>query len=76
MHGLGRISYDEGPNYYIGHFLNGMKEGQGIMMLPKSNFCYEGEWHKNEMHGQGKIKFYNEDVYIGGFKHHHFHGKV
>ena len=54
-------------NKYIGDFVNMKRWGKGKWITNK--IIYEGEFYNNQIHGNGKIKFFKSGIeYIGTFK--------
>jgi len=55
--------YPEGGKF-IGQLIDAAREGPGILQSA-FKYDYEGEFHRNEMHGHGIRRYYNGDVYEG-----------
>ena len=57
---------------YIGHLLNGNRDGDGLLINTKPHdFIYDGNWKNAKMHGFGKLKMKiteNGEYYEGHFK--------
>lgn len=53
---------------YYGYFLNGEKHGQGRSIMPSTGSTYEGEFHQNNMTGNGILRKSNGLVYKGSFQ--------
>jgi hypothetical protein len=49
---------------YIGHFLDGMKQGHGVVITPFG--MYEGEWQQDLLHGHGTCIHYTDMQYYSG----------
>jgi len=69
--GFGSLIRPDGVKYR-GEFRNGMKEGHGIMLW--HNRTYDGEWSKNQPHGQGCVTWSNGTVYTGQFEEGSYNG--
>lgn len=50
---------------YSGEWLNGVKQGNGIMQYANGDF-YEGQWYKDLRHGFGKLQFYRAGEFYEG----------
>lgn len=63
---LKRVSNSQYPlrNHYIGEFLNGERQGNGIFYYA-SGAIYDGQWKNNMKHGDGKFIFKNGCVFSG-----------
>ena len=64
-HGFGRDVLDGEANYYEGHFVNGLRDGHGILMFPSKNYSYEGAWHQDKMNGFGTLNSSQGSYYQG-----------
>jgi len=53
-------------NIYKGDFINGLRQGKGVLTTKK--FIYNGDWEKNLFHGDGKITYTSGESYNGSFK--------
>ena len=55
---------------YIGQFVNGLREGKGIMYWNIGDLCfrYEGDWKNDKMEGKGIHYYLLGDRYEGEFK--------
>ena len=57
---------------YIGHVLNGNRDGDGLLINTKPyDYIYDGNWKNAKMHGFGKLKMKiteNGEYYEGHFK--------
>lgn len=53
-------------NVYKGDFINGLRQGEGILTTKK--FIYNGEWKNNVFHGNGKISYTSGESYEGSFE--------
>ena len=60
------ISFKNHVDNYIGTFINGFKEGNGMMALPSGVYC--GEFHTDLPYGAGKMSFQDGDILTGCFK--------
>ena len=57
-------STEKSPHYYIGQWLQGLKNGHGT--LYSSDGIYDGEWKNGKKNGQGKMTYTpSGDVYEG-----------
>ncbi len=56
---------------YTGHVI---KHGYGTQ-VDKFGNKYEGQWHLNQMGGQGRITFIDGSRYEGGWSNGKFHGQ-
>ena len=65
-HGI--ISFKHHVDCYVGNFLNGLKEGNGMMALPSGVYC--GEFKYDLPYGTGKMSFQDGDILTGRFKQH------
>ena len=65
---------------YIGHLLNGNRDGDGLLINTKPHdFIYDGNWKNAKMHGFGKLKMKiteNGEYYEGHFKDNNKDGLV
>ena len=63
----------ENGDYYIGEFLNDMKNGKGKIYYKNDSIKYDGDFVNDKYEGKGKFIWENEEYYIGewvnGFKH-------
>jgi len=74
INGQGVYSYVSG-DIYKGQFLNGMKDGFGIMEF-SNNEKYEGYWKQDNFMGdKGEYSFANGNRYKGEFLNGKFEGK-
>ena len=53
-------------NYFVGKFVNGMREGNGKYKWPNGS-VYTGNYLKDQMSGEGELKSLNGNVYVGAF---------
>ncbi len=67
-----KILYTDGPspdsfytNTYTGNFVNGKRQGRGKILINRSKYYYDGEWHNDMRHGDGVMINDNEDVFVG-----------
>ena len=65
---------------YIGHVLNGNRDGDGLLINTKPHeYIYDGNWKDAKMHGFGKLKMKiteNGEYYEGHFKDNNKDGLV
>lgn len=69
FNGFGICHYgSQDSNYwYEGQFKDCLREGKGTMHYPSGN-VYEGDWHMDKRHGQGKFTWHeNGSYYVGEF---------
>ena len=72
------VSLDENEDQkYMGYYLNGQRDGDGLLIDFKNDYFYDGAWKRNKMHGFGKLKlgikekgeyyegYFKEDLYDG-----------
>ena len=51
------VSLDENEDQkYMGYYLNGQRDGDGLLIDFKKDYFYDGAWKSNKMHGFGKLK--------------------
>lgn len=60
--------YPEREGIYVGQFINGESEGQGVKTWNVSESIYVGEWKNGYMHGKGILRRNDGEIYIGNFK--------
>ena len=65
VNGKGKKVYVSG-NIYEGDFVNGEREGQGILKL-KNGEIYTGQYANDFPNGKGKYVYVNGDIYEGDF---------
>ena len=53
MHGRGSYSWPNGDKY-LGDYLNGLRNGYGVMTYQSKNEKYEGSWQDGFYSGQGR----------------------
>ena len=58
------ITYQNGE-YYIGQWLNGLKNGRGTIFYRDNNIKYEGDFVNNKFEGKGRYNWENGEYYIG-----------
>ena len=51
-HGQGSYTFQNG-DIYNGNYVNGQKQGKGILTMNEKGISYDGEWHEGKQHGQG-----------------------
>ena len=77
--GHGREVYGIEANYYDGHYANGVRQGEGTLIMNK-NYTYVGGWKNNKLHGFGRYNRTDEKnnihSYVGYFEENKFHGDV
>ncbi|GBF91518.1 hypothetical protein Rsub_04258 [Raphidocelis subcapitata] len=66
-HGRGRYTFGGGPAAYEGEYVEGRREGRGVMRFPDGG-SYDGEWVADKMEGTGTYTYASGDVFRGGFK--------
>jgi hypothetical protein len=64
----------ENGNKYIGQFVNGKREGYGIMYFANGG-KYEGNWKKGLAEGKGIEYYQNGDRFEGGYHEDEEHGQ-
>ena len=64
--GKAQVQYPNG-DVYEGNFINGVREGKGIMTYAEQGTKYDGEWKNNLKEGIGKMTFGVEGEYFGHF---------
>ena len=64
LEGQGSRRFLKKNSVYRGGFKAGRAHGKGKLDAPGAD--YEGDWVDNEMQGQGRFKFANGNVYVGG----------
>ena len=62
--GEGRAVYP-GLGVYVGHFENGVPNGQGTLTYNDGGGVYTGKWKNDTFNGPGKMIYKNGDVYEG-----------
>lgn len=55
MSGHGYKFFAASKSKYVGQFVNGEMQGQGVMTY-KDGSIYEGQWHRNKRHGKRGFK--------------------
>ena len=50
---------------FEGFIMNGKPEGQGIYLNSDKNIKYSGEWKNGKRHGNGCMRFENQEMYNG-----------
>ena len=77
---MGRHVIGSEANYYEGHYLNGLRHGNGTLVFPELNYTYVGCWKNNKMDGFGRYKKTNKfgilQTYEGNFRENDFNGRV
>ena len=76
--GYGIEIYDN-DIYYEGEFKNNLKEGKGKLILNKSdnnngNYVYSGDFHPDQISGNGRLLWDSQKEYIGEFKNNEMNG--
>ena len=64
--GRAQVQYPNG-DVFDGFFLNGVRDGKGIMTYAEQGTKYDGEWKNNLKEGIGKMTFGTEGEYTGHF---------
>ena len=67
--------YAKTGNTYEGTFLNDTRSGKNCQMRYDNGDVYEGDYKKNERHGNGKYLYANGDIYQGNWKDNRFSGR-
>ena len=75
LHGRGRTIYPDTPSY-VGEFIEGKKNGQGIEYYYNGNKKYEGEWKKSSYRGQGTYYTEDGDKYTGQWIYDEGNGEI
>jgi len=70
----GRIYNLVDKSTYEGEFVNGLKEGKGIIKYIDGTI-YEGDFINDKYEGYGKLTFKNGCIYEGEFKNNNLNGK-
>ena len=66
-HGLGiEVNKEEGTRYE-GQFKMGQHHGKGRLKYEATGDCYNGDWVKGNIEGEGTFTFSNGDMYAGEF---------
>ena len=79
-HGMGEMVWSNG-DCYRGEFVADQRQGQGTLTFASRSSHmddggeYVGQWHHNQMHGDGTRRYPNGDVYNGSFQHNERHGQ-
>ncbi|XP_067371199.1 alsin-like isoform X3 [Channa argus] len=70
VHGRGTMKWPDGRRY-CGNFKNGLEDGYGECIIPNKALdkldTYKGHWRDGKIHGFGKYKYSNGEVYEGCF---------
>ncbi|XP_072253374.1 alsin-like isoform X2 [Leuresthes tenuis] len=70
VHGRGTMKWPDG-RMYKGNFKNGLEDGYGECLMPNKILnkpdSYQGQWREGKIHGFGKYKYANGEVYEGCF---------
>ena len=74
LNGNGKCVYENG-NYYIGQFLNNLRNGKGTIYYKNNKIKYEGDFIKDVAQGHGKYIWEDGEYYIGQFYNNLRHGK-
>ena len=64
---------------YVGHYLNGLRDGDGLLINFKQDYIYDGRWKNDQMDGFGKFTMgIKKDGrhYEGYFKNNNYDGLV
>jgi hypothetical protein len=72
-HGMGVYNYANGRKKFIGEFVNGKRNGRGLMEW-KNGDKYFGEWNDDNRHGRGVLMYSDGGVYSGQWRNGTFHG--
>ena len=72
--GNGKKIYENG-NYYIGTFLNDLRDGKGILYYQDNKIKYEGDFVRDKFEGNGKYYYENGEYYVGSWLNSLKHGK-
>jgi hypothetical protein len=72
-HGIGERR-DASGNVYVGNFVNGKRDGKGVMKYP-DGAVYDGEWKDGQQHGEGKYTWSNGHIYVGEFRNGNLNGR-
>ena len=60
--------FPEREGIYVGQFINGESEGQGVKTWNVLKSIYVGEWKNGYMHGKGILRRNDGEIYIGNYK--------
>ena len=63
-----RSNFFREGEYYIGQYVNGLRNGKGIMYYSNGNIKYDGDWFNGNFEGIGKYIWEDGNYYIGEFK--------
>ena len=74
LQGLGIFIWTNGEKY-IGHFNNGLMEGEGLILDKDNKLLYEGDFEKDKKNGFGKAFLPNNEFYSGNFVDNKFEGR-
>ena len=64
---------------YIGHYSNGLRDGDGLLINFNPEYIYDGIWKKDQMYGFGKLTMgikTKGEYYEGNFKDSKYDGQV
>lgn len=62
---IGTMTYPNG-DIYNGEFLDGLRDGLGVMTSANGSYIYEGRWCHDKKHGIAKLRN-RENIWIGRF---------
>ena len=65
----------ENGYFYVGQYLNGRKEGKGIIFDKNGDIIYDGFFANDKYEGYGKLNYDNGEHYEGNFLNGLRHGK-
>ncbi|CAD8097979.1 unnamed protein product [Paramecium sonneborni] len=65
-HGFGTYIYENSFFTYEGQWVNGVKEGQGILKMKDGSY-YQGNFEQGEIQGHGEFHYANGSMYVGEF---------
>ena len=66
-HGRGVLIDSRSKEYYVGYFINDVKEGEGTVYKGDGKMFYKGMFVKNEKNGKGKFFLENKSTLEGVF---------
>lgn len=67
LHGRGQCRNRDGFVIYIGQYVRGKRNGNGVYYFPDGS-RYEGEWANDAMDGFGQMSYPDGSRYSGGWK--------
>ena len=71
---MGSVRWADEGNFYIGNWVNGDREGQGIMHWPDGR-TYVGNWVNNKRDGKGILTFFKNGAKYAEYNGNWVNGK-